>query len=836
MGQVKKYSVAVVAILILLIILYIFETYISFIPGIYIGGIELVCESYVVAYLARWLFQKKSLAAVSHILWGCLFFIFLFIADASYIYFYYIKQVVVQTPTIVIATKFCYALAFLSGFISLVLLPNKPFLFWTKPIVFMPILFTIPVVVRFILIPLIGSYDTNPLLISTIGDISTVLATVLLINAAIAVFLSSRDLTWSFWACGIIVLVLGDWAMRVDTFFNAIPEFGFYEFLWGLGVLLTGLPFILRGELQNRTEAFGKNSIICHYKLLSFGLVSLIGASAIIFGKTYLIEIVKIVSLSSCLGFVLACLVCYYLASQVAKFSKDIGLVLIDADVNRLEAIHVASLPEELISIYQASLVQRIRNKAESDRQDKEIEFMGRTINLTAQVAHDIRSPLAALKVMGEFLQEVPEEKRLLIRSAVQRIEDIANDLAGKKQQENTAQTGAEKTSVYLLSSIIDTLVSEKRLQFRSRINVNIRAELDQQSYGLFTRLPLYQFKRVLSNLINNAVEAFEDCGDIVVAVQNAGDNIVITVTDNGKGIPADILPRLMQRGATFGKTHGKGLGLNHARETIENLGGKLVIESIVGQGTKVLISLPRHEAPKWFVAELKIPDAVIILDDDSSIHQIWENRLVDAGFNKAQIFHFTTTAAITAWCSQNKRDGCLFLMDYEILGENKTGLDMIDALKISNQAVMVTSRYEEENVLLRCEALRVKLLPKNLAGFVPIVIQSKTESSAPVEYVLIDDQEMNHSTWQTIGRIRKKSVATFFNPEAFFSAAPKLDRQVKIYVDSDLGNGIKGESVSKQIADLGFSEIFICTGYRSSDFEPMPWVKGVVGKKPPFV
>lgn len=489
-----------------------------------------------------------------------------------------------------------------------------------------------------------------------------------------------------------------------------------------------------------------------------------------------------------------------------------------------------------------------------------EHEVSEKYIALAQQVSHDIRSPLAALKVMGQFLQEVPEEKRLLIRSAVQRIEDIANDLAGKKQEQENKLVlpDSGKTSVYLLSSLIDTLISEKRLQFRSKINVNIRTELDAQSYGLFARLPLQQFKRVLSNLINNAVEAFENGGDIVVAMQNAGDNVVITVLDNGKGIPDDVLPKLMQRGVTIGKADGKGLGLFHARESVEGWGGKIEIASCQtphnspgpngppsltlreGEcgGTTVTITLPRHSEPDWFVSELKVSNAVVILDDDNSIHQIWENRLVDAGFKKDKIIHFTTTVAISEWYAQNKNQSpdCLFLLDYEILGDGKTGLDVIAELKIAPQAVLVTSRYEEENVLSRCQELGVKLLPKNLAGFVPIAFENKNEVSAPIEYVLIDDQEMNHSTWQIIGRMKKKNVATFFNSESFFKVAATLDKNVKIYVDSDLGNGVKGEVVSREIADKGFSEIYLCTGFLAKSFGPMPWVKEIVGKKPPFL
>ena len=61
------------------------------------------------------------------------------------------------------------------------------------------------------------------------------------------------------------------------------------------------------------------------------------------------------------------------------------------------------------------------------------------------------------------------------------------------------------------------------------------------------------------------------------------------------------------------------------------------------------------------------------------------------------------------------------------------------------------------------------------------------------------------------------------------------FDVKSKIYVDSNLGNGVKGEEIAKQISDLGFENIYLCTGYRSSDFAKMPWIKDILGKDPQF-
>lgn len=367
------------------------------------------------------------------------------------------------------------------------------------------------------------------------------------------------------------------------------------------------------------------------------------------------------------------------------------------------------------------------------------------------QVSHDIRSPLAALIAISSCIPEVDEERRVLIRSAVQRINDIANDLSGRKSggvatNENSEN---ENSSVQLLSGLVESLISEKRTQFRSRLGIKIESDLGKDSYGLFAKIQPVEFKRVLSNLVNNAVEAMGNAGQVVVKLKNldcrgssgasepCNDRIQITVSDNGKGIPVEILPELMQRGATFGKENakhgGSGLGLYHAMESLKLWLGDIRLESEVGVGTKVIITLPKQTAPSWFVSEIKITDQtqIVILDDDSSIHHVWDGRLFATKVRKENIFHFTTAEDVVMWNKKNDKNSTVFLFDYELLGDKKTGLDVIEELSVSKNSILVTSRFEEENIRERCDKLGVKLLPKNLAGFVPIIFKKTADQNA---------------------------------------------------------------------------------------------------------
>jgi hypothetical protein len=62
-----------------------------------------------------------------------------------------------------------------------------------------------------------------------------------------------------------------------------------------------------------------------------------------------------------------------------------------------------------------------------------------------------------------------------------------------------------------------------------------------------------------------------------------------------------------------------------------------------------------------------------------------------------------------------------VFLIDQELLGFKETGLDLIESLRLAEQAVLVTSRYDDADVMRKCETLGVRLLPKGAAAYVPI-------------------------------------------------------------------------------------------------------------------
>jgi two-component system, NtrC family, nitrogen regulation sensor histidine kinase NtrY len=110
-------------------------------------------------------------------------------------------------------------------------------------------------------------------------------------------------------------------------------------------------------------------------------------------------------------------------------------------------------------------------------------------------------------------------------------------------------------------------------------------------------RLDREHFKRVLVNLLQNAIEAQDGPGRVTVRIRPQGERRVsVEVHDTGPGIPVENLERVTEPFFTT-KRGGTGLGLAIAARIIERLGGKLAVTSAPGQGTTFILELEREVA-----------------------------------------------------------------------------------------------------------------------------------------------------------------------------------------------------------------------------------------------
>lgn len=348
--------------------------------------------------------------------------------------------------------------------------------------------------------------------------------------------------------------------------------------------------------------------------------------------------------------------------------------------------------------------------------------------SLASQVSHDIRSPLAALTAILEESGFARGEQGAQVRSALNRIRDIANQLLLRYRSEASAVESPENVSpseelaTVHLPSFLAELIQEKRAELRGlgRSSVAVELELNQESYSLFSRIPQIEFGRALSNLLNNAIEAVprdRDGGRVAVSVKPGGKGIVLAIEDNGIGIPRELIARIGERGFSHGKagcSSGTGLGVFHARSRIEELGGELKILSEAGKGTRVEITLPCATVPEWFLASLSLnsDDAVACVGLDPEWVSSWKLK---AGTPQAQVFlEFESRQEFVRWYRQ-------YTGDWSRLGVIcRAGLeDLVDLAGPSRGMVVVDSLAEG----LRISESRKssKFVPSGMASWIPI-------------------------------------------------------------------------------------------------------------------
>lgn len=796
--------------------------------GLYVGFFELLVESWCFVSILK---NKKLYADVlpAATVYLKTFFGSLFIADFCYIALFYASSHHYNIWWTSIPTTFLYAVAFLAAALAMCFSFDRMSLkevFW-RPLVLLPIVLFFPIALRFILLPYIYSLEVREFSTQLLGQGIVILSSFFALTMGLLVLLSSRGIFWSSFSLGIVTLIFGDWALRVEVFNGKSPAFGFYEYFWALGVFMSAIPLLSFYRNLRKIDAFDLRSLLCSYKVGTITL-SLVLIAFLCLSQYGSLSAIKIISLGSSFGAIVATVVSHFLTERVHYFSKQLGILIEKQISDEIQAQSPHLLPLELSDSFELILKRKIQELKEYKLRE-----------ISAQVAHDIRSPLAAVITLESDLSALPEDKRLMLRSALNRIKDIANSLLDAEQNRQV------NYSVYLISSIIDQLITEKRLQYRSKLSIEIEVKMEATSYGLFAKVQVSEFKRVLSNLINNSIESIDGKGCVTVVLEAVCEFVQIKICDNGHGIDPEILPKLMNKGETHGKKGGLGLGLFHAKTTIESWGGSLSILSRLGKGTEISIFLPKAESPTWFMPMLTISPCsrIVILDDDSSIHQFWDQRLDAMGLDQHQVdvFHFSTPNEVEQWVkdSELNQDEVLYLFDYELLGEKLNGLQLIEKLGIQSESVLVTSRYEESSIRKQCDRLGVKLIPKGMAGFIPIQIRESLlkpliKSLIKVDAVLLDDDELVHMSWGNVARINQKKLLSFYEPQAFFDEIVKLDRTTPLFVDSHLKNQVKGEQLVGQILDLGFREIYISTGYEKERLARVQGITGVIGKEVP--
>ena len=335
---------------------------------------------------------------------------------------------------------------------------------------------------------------------------------------------------------------------------------------------------------------------------------------------------------------------------------------------------------------------------------------------LARQVRHDYKSPLMAIKsVMDKAVGLTHFEKKTLSVS-YNRMMSMLNDLSHENIKEVLNLKSKDrklKALTHVYSSVL-SVVQEKGTRLGEQDNIKIKISCSDEDKRAYILIDDMELQRVLSNIIENSLEAIQGSGEVSIAMKVNDSNLEIKITDNGKGIPEEILNRIGQKGYSFGKKNGEGLGLYSSIQKVEHWGGTLRIQSNEDEGATVTILLPRAVKPEWSRSGIGLDgiENIVILDDDKSIHQIWDKKL--NGKTAANIHKFTEAKQLLKKLD-HFNEKTLFLLDYELRGQEETGLDVVKRVGKERTCYIVSNSFQDPRLQRECKKLGVGLFPKTI-------------------------------------------------------------------------------------------------------------------------
>jgi len=227
-----------------------------------------------------------------------------------------------------------------------------------------------------------------------------------------------------------------------------------------------------------------------------------------------------------------------------------------------------------------------------------------------------------------------------------------------------------------------------------------------------------FQIEQVINNLVINAVQAMPEGGKIFVKASNSdryfhshdkeGSRgfVKVKITDQGPGIPADILGKIFDPFFTT-KPNGNGLGLSTVQSIVKNHEGFIDVESEPGLGTSFIIHLPASDAPAIQAPEVARSEGevkasrILIMDDEEAILEVLSTILTDLGHNVEMARTGEEAIEQVSRSLAEGRPFDLLIMDLTIRG-GMGGKDAIqEILKLDGSVkAMVSSGYSNDPVM----------------------------------------------------------------------------------------------------------------------------------------
>jgi two-component system sensor histidine kinase SenX3 len=223
--------------------------------------------------------------------------------------------------------------------------------------------------------------------------------------------------------------------------------------------------------------------------------------------------------------------------------------------------------------------------------------------DFVANVSHELKTPATSLKLLAESLEETieedPDQARLFaaqLKKETERLAQLITDLLDLARLESEERP--EYPNLVDVRGVLMTVLVRMRRVAR-RKNIALQWKRFGKAAQYTVRGDETQLISMFTNLVDNAINYTPPGGRVEVTGGMEGSEIVIEIADTGIGIPEGKLSRIFERFYRVDKarskaTGGTGLGLSIVRHVAENHGGRVTVESTLGEGSVFTVHLPR--------------------------------------------------------------------------------------------------------------------------------------------------------------------------------------------------------------------------------------------------
>jgi PAS domain S-box-containing protein len=279
----------------------------------------------------------------------------------------------------------------------------------------------------------------------------------------------------------------------------------------------------------------------------------------------------------------------WYSATKMPIRNKDgkvIGLVGISRDITKLKET------EEELRHYSTRLEELVEERTKKLREVQRLAAIGET---AAMVGHDLRNPLqtvAAIPYMvGQMVQSMPVPvKEIVEKNGLPRLMEMLRDQTVYMNKiVSDLQDYARPVNLELKETNLYAMMNETLSALHVPENVEVNNEIGQD---FFATLDSYLMKRVMTNLVLNAVQAMPEGGRLTIKASRNDSEVSLSVQDTGVGILEENMPKLFQPLFTT-KAKGQGLGLPVCKRIVEAHRGRFSVTSKVGYGSTFTVHLP---------------------------------------------------------------------------------------------------------------------------------------------------------------------------------------------------------------------------------------------------